>query len=173
MLYIHLKRRRLYCHQGSKLLDFLTHPTSPSSKGIKWLFVSTPITWQHQVAFSKYKKVTRDFGRLPLYSKTMCDMVQIKKLEILFLRCSTSVLGTPQDTLNCLACHKLPVSHSLGALLLNSAPSSMGKGLNNSIDQQYMWRESFCCEEFNCIYRLNSSDPLHPGEPRYWPEKMI
>jgi len=54
---IHLKRRRLCCHQRSKLLDFLPHlPTWPSSKGIRWLYDSTPITWQCQVAFSKYGK---------------------------------------------------------------------------------------------------------------------
>lgn len=54
---VHLNRRRLCCHQGSKLLDFLNHlPTSPYGKRIRWVHDSTPITWQGQVAFSEYKK---------------------------------------------------------------------------------------------------------------------
>lgn len=40
-----------------------------------WQHPVVSITWQCQVAFSRHKKLTRDFGRLSLSSKTTCGTV--------------------------------------------------------------------------------------------------
>lgn len=88
---IHFKRRRLCCHRGSKLLDFLPYlPTSLSGKGIRWLQDSIPITWQYGIF--KIQKVTRDLGRLSLVrlsSKIMWPMVLNQELWNIFAKGST------------------------------------------------------------------------------------